>query len=71
MGHLYQGQSLLCVLVAAEEQLLPHGLLSLSEGSLDKSWLSKLESVLPLPLSGLWGGWPWRSLLGLGEQVPH
>lgn len=70
-GHLDQGQSLLCLLVAAEEHLLPRGPLSLGAGSLDRIWLSKLGAVLPHPFLGSGVVGLGRSLLGLGEQVPH
>lgn len=81
MWHLGQGQSQLCLLVAAGEQLLPHGPLTLGAGSLE-SWLSKLESVLLFLFLGSGVVGLGRSLLGLGEllfislpqeelQVPH
>lgn len=66
--HLGQGQSLLCLLVAAGEQLLPHGPLTLGAGSLDRNL--KLETqqtgkCFALPLSGLWAGWPGEVSAGL------
>lgn len=63
-----QGQSLLCLLVAAEEQLLPHGPLTLGAGSLDrgletgKSTNWKVFSLTPFSTLG-------KSLLGLGELI--
>lgn len=82
MWHLGQGQSLLCLLVAAEEQLLPHGPLTLGAGSLDKVGSANWKVFC---FASFWAlGWLvlGRSLLGLGEllfislpqeelQVPH